>query len=229
MRTSSVLRHISGLLAIGAFVQLAGAAPADASVISSTPTLPVLGVPFTPVSGGGCFTFAKVCVDLGNLTMTSLVSSTFSSAGQAIVADAKFSGLLTTLGGTPIGPISLTGTVDEDVIGRTFPNETGTWTTDLTGLALTGAVLGHTLTVGLNPLDTSAGTTSIVALTRGEQGPFRISSFFDVFIELDLNSIPPLTTTRGPIDVALGVPEPTGLAILTPALFGLIALRRRRD
>lgn len=228
MQIPSAFRRIAGLLAVGGLLQFAGTGPAGASVISATPTLPVLGVPYKPVVGGGCFTLAGVCIDLGSLTMTSLVSSMFSSTGQDIVADAGFTGLLTTLSGTPIGPISLSGTIDEEVVGRTFSTGLGSWTTDVTTLSLTGPVLGHTLTVGLNPLDTSSGTSSIVSVGGADNGPFRISSFFDVFIDLNLNSIPPLTTTRGPIRVVLAMPEPASLALIVPALFGLIAAGRRR-
>jgi hypothetical protein len=224
---SSSNAGFGALLAVAAMIQLAGAEAANASVISSTPTLPVLGVPYKPVSGAGCFTFAAVCVDLGNLTMTSPVSSTFNGSGQDIITGATYRGLLTTLAGRPIAPLLLTGTVEEEVLGRASATELGTWATDLLSLSLTGTVKGHTLTVGLDPAHPSTGSATIAPVGGGDQEHFRISSFFDVFVELDLASLPPLHTTRGPIRVSLA-PEPASLVLLAPALFGLIAIRLRR-
>ena len=64
-------------------------ASARASVFSSTPTLPLLDVPYVPTVGAGCFPIADVCVASGELTLTAVVSSTFSASGQDIVADAR--------------------------------------------------------------------------------------------------------------------------------------------
>lgn len=102
------------------------------------------------------------------------------------MADALYSGQLTTLSGMLLGPVTLSGIVQQEVLGRTFSIEAGSWTTDLTALDLSGPVLGHTVTLGLDAGNTSSGTTSVVP----SGGQFVISSFF--------SSIPaPLVFPRG--------------------------------
>jgi hypothetical protein len=225
MRIPSCGRTLGGLLAVSAMMQLAGPGTASASVISSSATLPVLGVPYTAAVGAGCFPAVAKCISSGSLTLTALVSSTFGGGSQDIEADATYSGELTTLLGVPVAPVMLTGTLDEQVLGRIGPDETGSWTTKLTALSLSGPVLGSTLTLGLDPAHASTGTTSITPV-GGNAGTFKIDSFFDIFVELTLDS-PPLETTRGPILATLGAPEPASLALLAPALLGLLAARRR--
>jgi hypothetical protein len=143
-------------------------------VTSAIPTLPLLNAPYTSAEGAGCFPVAGVCVTAGSLTLTSLVTSTFNLFGQDIVADALYSGQLTTLGGMLLGPVTLSGIVQQEVLGRTFSIEAGSWTTDLTALDLSGPVLGHTVTLGLDAGNTSSGTTSVVP----SGGQFVISIFF---------------------------------------------------
>jgi hypothetical protein len=225
MRSKGIFHSVIGLIGLVAMVQPCSVRTARADIISSTPTLPVLNTAYLPSSGAGCFPVAGVCIDLGSLTLTSVVSSTFNSAGQDIVADAVFAGQLTTIMGTPIGPISLSGTVEQEVVGRTTSTELGSWETDLLDLDLRGPVLGHTLMVGLDGSHTSSGLSAIEPAGNNKDG-FRISSFFDIFVELELDSVPPLSATRGPITVAL-IPEPIGLLVLVPALLALAAFRRR--
>jgi len=42
-----------------------------------------------------------------------------------------FSGIVTNLSGSTSIPITLTGAVEQEVLGRTSATETGSWTTDL--------------------------------------------------------------------------------------------------
>jgi hypothetical protein len=170
----------------------------------------------------GCFATAAACVVPGTLTLTSQVSNTFSPSGEDILADAVLSGEITTLTGTQISPFSLTGTVEQEVIGRLSPTATGSWTVDLTGLTFTGSALGDTLSVSLDGSQTSSGTTSIVP----SGGNFVVNSFFDVFVDLGLNSAPPQSANGGSV-VFNAVPEPTSLLILTPVGLTLLAVRRR--
>src|SRR5690349_20716333 len=97
--------------AIGAAIGLVAltlSPAARSEIISSTPTLPVLGVPYVPSTGAGCFPTAGVCIAGGAITLTTLVSSNFNGSGQDLLSDAVFSGTLTTLGNTPIGLVTLT-------------------------------------------------------------------------------------------------------------------------
>jgi hypothetical protein len=126
----------------------------------------------------------------------------------------------------PIGPVTLTGSIGQEVMGRTFSSETGVWSTEVTALSLGGPVLGHTLSMTLDTASPSTGSTSIAPILVGNTTEFRIDSFFDVFVELSLDSIPPLETGRGPLRFVL-TPEPGGFLVLASALAGLLAIRRR--
>ncbi len=210
-------------------------AAAEADFVSSTPTLPVLGVPYTSTTGVGCFPAAGVCALPGTLTFNTVVPTPpgpppFNASGQDIVSNVTYVGTLTDLANTTIGSLTLTVTVEQEVLGRTFDTETGTWTTELVSLSLSGPVLGHTLTLDLDPSQTSSGTTSIVPLS---DGTFRISSFFDVFVELTLDTPTPLHASRGPIELTLSpvvaVPEPStwAMMLLGFAGIGFVAYRRK--
>jgi hypothetical protein len=194
------------------------AAPARADIISATATLPLLDIPYEPAVGAGCFAVAGLCVEGGALTLTSLISSNFNAGGQDIVANARYTATLTTLGSTPIGPVLLTGTVEQEVLGRTFSTQTGSWTTEIVAMSLSGPVLGATLSLSQDTANASTGTSSI--LPAGGEG-FVINSFFDVFADLSLDGPTPLHTGVGPIALAAApAPEPAGLAILAlPAVF----------
>jgi hypothetical protein len=227
MRISSFSRAAAGLLAVGAMLQLGSLRTADAAVITSSPALPVLGVPFMTSGGAGCFPAVAKCISAGSLTMTAPSTSTIVGPNEVITAHATYDGELTTLGGAPITPVTLTGTLEETVLDRSGLFETGTFDTVLDSLSLSGPVLGHTLTLELDPSHTSGGEVSITEVGTNENIPhFKIDSFFDVFVELSLNGPDPLTTTRGPI-VATLAPEPASLVLLAPMLLGLVATRRR--
>jgi hypothetical protein len=214
--------QVASLAGLGVAIQLCCVDPARGEVISASPMLPILGAAYISIGSAGCFPTAGVCVTAGSLTLAPPVSVTFNPMGEDILSDASFLGQITTLGGAPLGVVSLLGTVEQEVLGRTSSMELGSWTTDLTGLALSGPALGHTLTLGLDGSSSSSGVTSIVR--AGDD--FRISSFFDVFVDLTLDTSPPLHADRGPI-LFEAVPEPISLLVLGPAGLALLAARRR--
>jgi hypothetical protein len=188
--------------------------------------LPVLGVAYAASGGPNCFPALHVCSQLGSLTFTSVISSAFDPFGQDILTNAFITGELTDSSLNFLSPITLTGTVEQEVTGRTTSAATGTWATKLLAVNLTGMVLGHTLTMTLDGSTPSTGTTSIVPIGDGDKTGFRIDSFFDVFVDLTLDTTPPLQTTRAShLELA---PEPASAAVLTVGLLSLAASRRRR-
>ena len=199
---------------------------ADATVISSSPTLPVLDVAYVSPLEIGCFPLAGVCLDAGALILAAPVSSSFNASGQDITTAASYTGILSDLAHHPIGSVDLIGTVEQEVLGRTFSTELGTWTTQLVALSLSGPVLGHTATVTLDSTHESVGTTSISALGGASPQLFAIDSAFDAFLDISLDTPVPLHTTRGPVHVALApaaVSEPSSSTLIGFAL-GLLAL-----
>jgi hypothetical protein len=228
-------RARSNIFAAG--VALAGALPgsAQASVITPTASLPLVGVPYvSPGAGAGCFTVVTACVNPGPFIQTSVVSDMFSVAGQEIMANVTYDATLTPVGGTTIiGSVALTGTVDETVLGRTSNGETGSFTVDITGLTLSGPLSlpsepllnGKTLSVGLDTSDSSSGTTTITP----DGGMFRINSFFDVFVDISLDIPSAPSTSVGPI-LLIAVPEPSTWAMMLIGFAGLAfaAIRRAK-
>jgi hypothetical protein len=164
-REGLLISYVLGwrLLTIGAavFTGLLMSGPVRADVISSTPTLPVLGVPYVAFGSGQLLSRSG---SGGAITLTSLVSETFNTVGQDLLSNATFTGELTTLGSTPIGPVILTGMVEQEALGRTTSTQTGTWDTDLLAVSLSGPVQGHTLTLNLAPSPQSSGQTTIAPI-----------------------------------------------------------------
>lgn len=202
-----------------------GGTGARAAVFSSTPSLPPLNVPFVS-AGVGCFQAAALCIQPGSVTFTS-ATSTFDLSGQDIVANAVYTGTLTDLSHNALGPVVLTGTLEEEVLGRTFSTETGTWSTEIKALLLAGAVQGHTLTLKLGaPPSTGVASVESIGNDFDAEG-FLIDSFFDVFVDLTLDTPTPLHTTLGPIHLAIAVPEPTSIALVGTGLLLLAGVRQR--
>jgi hypothetical protein len=220
-------RRLASVTLVAA-VAIAGMGPSRASVISGTPTLPLLGVPYVS-SGAGCFPAAGFCIENASLILTSPVVSSFNALGQDIMSGADYFGTLTNSAHAPIGTVHLTGSVEQEILGRTFATETGTWATELISLSLSGLVQGNTLTVSLDPTNPSTGETSITPV--GDQSrSFKIDSFFDIFIEISLDTPTPLHTIRGPIRAqAVSVPEPSSIAAIALPLLAIAAIWRRRS
>jgi len=210
-----------GVLAAGV-TAVAAATPGRASIISDTPTLPLLNVPYA-VTSWNCFPGLGICVT-GAVQFTSPSSSSFDVSGQHITTGALFSGTVTDLLGNGSTPITLSGTVEQDVLGRSSATETGSWTTNLVSFSFSGSVLGETVNATSDPGQPSTGTTSITEIGPNQ---FRINSFFDVFTELSLDGPITLTTTLGPIRVE-AVPEPSSIAALATGLLIVLAVFRRR-
>ena len=76
-----------GFLAAGVALSGAFAGSAQASVVTPTASLPLIGVPYvSPPPGAGCFTIATACVNPGAFILTNPVMYSYSGGNQIITA-----------------------------------------------------------------------------------------------------------------------------------------------
>ncbi|HEX9170148.1 MAG TPA: hypothetical protein VF886_14695, partial [Roseiarcus sp.] len=142
MRTRFFRQMCAALLGAGALAAGAGAGSAQPVLILPSDSLPLIGFPYqSEGAGAGCFTLAGACLTPGPFIQTSATLPVFSGGNQSNTAEATYGANLTPIGGsTIIGSVSLTGTLDETVLGRTSDSETGSFEVDITSISLTGAL-----------------------------------------------------------------------------------------
>jgi len=198
---------------------------ASAGIIQSTANMPP----------EGAYTAPTICVHLGIGSGVCVVnpalygfngttSTIVTGMGQAIDSNVLFSAdVYSSTGGPPgsfLGLLSLTGPIGIFYTGRTSDTETGTFTSNLTELDMTGNFNGHSIEVILAPT-TSTGTTTISA----SGSDFEVSSFFDVFAEI---SIDHGTFIAGPERTFILTPEPGTVSLIALGLVGVTARELRR-
>jgi hypothetical protein len=203
-----------------------GTATAQASVISNTPDPLPPGSGYVLTSGlPVCFASVQICATAGTLSNFSNITSTFDAAGQELHFSGVVTATLTNLSNQPEGTVTLTGPVGETILGRTSATQLGTWSTKVTSLDLTGSFDNVGVAVTQDPGNPSLGQTTIAAL--GQQ--FLTTSFFDVFVDVALATVPPQAAEVGPLHAELqAVPEPASLALLLLPLAGFVAYRGYR-
>lgn len=136
------------------------------------------------------------------------------------------------MAGPFVTSIVMNGEMDITYFSKSSLTGTGDFNTQITALDLGGSFVGltgmHTVDAGLDSSDMSTGMTSIDQVSSSPD-LFRISSFFDVFVELSLDGGPSMA---GPERVASLVETPEPAYYLPFVLFACIGLhhfsRRKR-
>ena len=200
---------------------------ARAAIISTSPTSPPLDAPFVSADGVGCFPAAGVCVQPGSLTLTPW--------NQRCSIPPVRASSRTLLRGHPDDAVQHADWADHFERNRRATGS-GSDVLDSNRHVEHGASrnVAHWSGAGQHA-DPCArehpfnrhGLNEAIA----DGNLFRIDSFFDIFVQLSLDSVPPLTATRGPIHAELapaGVPEPSVVTLLAAALLGLVGVRGRR-
>lgn len=224
----SSLRSSRGVLLAAAVlaVSLCAAPYSRADIVQSSASLP-------PATGS--YTAGTICVHLGVMSGGVCVvgpslhgftgtTSTFGNSGQSIDSSISFGADIYTnnngVPGTFLGRFSASGPIGILYAGRASDEQTGTFTSSLTELDLTGGFSGHTLEVILGP-QTSSGPTTV--MPSGSE--FVVSSFFDVFAELSVDGG---LFVAGPQRTFVLTPEPGSASLLILGLVGVAGELRRR-
>jgi hypothetical protein len=202
---------------------------AKASVIEASPSFPPIPLTLTTL-GAGCFDPLHVCVASGGMFTLTSATSTFSSAGQDVVADATFTRSLTGLPGSPLANTD---------IGSSSNNQAGSGTIDVTGMSLSGildisfpgygALNGYTMTATLATSPASTGTVSIMPIFTATSGFYTVE--YLVTTVIDVNTVLAIEGTglseTVPIKVE-AVPEPPAWMLMVAGFAGLGFAGRRR-
>jgi len=231
MSTRPISRSVIFCLAT-AIVSLANAGgnQAEASIVTPNPGLPpdqgfYATIPPTQV--------VEFVIDGFDIKLTYIKHDTFANIVVTPVGpdehehfDSTLTGFASINGGSNT-PFTLAGPVDVTAFGKAGQT-TGTFPTEITSMDMTGTILGHSVELIESPTLASTGSTTITDIGGGL---FRISSFFDVFTELSIDSSPFSPQTDGAHHVELIIPEPSTWILGLSALLIVPAYgrwRRRR-
>jgi hypothetical protein len=188
---------------------VAAALPMAADVITTDPNLPPNVGAYVSGNQQTCFTSCAV-VDLTDIILGDFSSIVRTPSGSDEIEsfNAVATAMASFLGGSFV-PVTLSGSVQMTAFNK-IGNTTGTFSTQVTGLNLSGggAMLRQSPTLA------SDGETTVTDIGGGE---FQIHSFFDVFVELSLDDGTTWTPSIGPTHKELtSSPEPAA-GLLTAA------------
>jgi hypothetical protein len=214
-----------------ACVLFSSAQVARADVIEPKPILP-------PTVGGyvlpnACITATPTPFCLTNTSFTNfqITSDTISGGNEVVFTTALFqtTGFLDINGnlGPKIGSLSTTGTVDFIFFGRSSATELGTFSAQITNFDFMGSLGGNKFEAMQDSSTASTGSATISSVSGSLDGPFDVSSFFDIFADVDINGN---SFGIGPRVATLTTPEPSSSALLLTCVVGLAAagyFRRR--
>jgi hypothetical protein len=218
----SARKHLTRLALLPIPLILTSAA--SAQVLTTDPSLPpVTGAYVATGPAAAVYAGPGLTITLQNVTDTNFsnIQHVTSGANELETFNSSATGDISFNGG-PLVPVTLAGPVETETFGKTGMT-TGTFNTQMLSLDLIGNAAGHSAELMLDPTQTTAGQTTVADVGGGN---FQITSFFDVFTELSLDSGPFIPQNNGPSLLTLqNMPEPSGVALLACA--GLAVLRRR--
>jgi hypothetical protein len=242
MTTRSIARALVFCLAATLALASAGSHQAKADgITTANPGLPPTGA----IGGQGVYmTAAQVHATYSGLGLDIVLSEVqhggFSNiqtsqgsnggvAGEVENFNSVLTGLVS-VNGSPNSSFTLTGPVEVIAYGRTSNMETGTFSTQMLSMDLTGSVGGNSVEVMLDPTNATTGSTTITNI-GGSPTLFHINSFFDVFTDISIDGGAFIPSNGGTIVNLQTVPEPSTLFMgAIAATVGLVyaGSRRRR-
>lgn len=207
----------------------AGMTAARADILQPTAELPPpAGVYSLPVI---CIT--AVCLVNANVSGFQTLTDMLVAGNELVSTSAIFAAnIFQNNGGSPgapLGPLSITGTMDFTFFGRSLSIPLGTFNAQITNFDFAGTFNSHPFEVKQNPGMASTGVTTINQVSPG--GMYQVSSFFDVFAELSLDNGPFVPGPERHATVGAATPEPgsLGLAGLGLLVLAGITSRARRS
>jgi hypothetical protein len=208
-------------------------------IVTPIPTLPpeIPGQPNDVVYSGGrgihaLYASVGVTIDLTDVQhrpVTATATRTPSGPNEIESFNSTLSGFASIGGATPIA-FQLSGPVQIQAFNK-VGNLTGTFTTQIMTMNLTGQVAGHSIAIQQDPTTPSMGQTSITCLTptcTSTSGLFQIDSFFDVTTDLSLDGGAFMPQISPAVRVTAVTPEPATMFLVGLSLVAVARIRRNR-